>query len=89
LPSLEVMRELVVTTHIHDNHGEKDEHCLPYEGTIDWKSALAAVPADVPLVLELEEQPGFADPAPPAVALEAARGAFDKLEQERSSAHQA
>jgi sugar phosphate isomerase/epimerase len=23
-------------THIHDNHGERDEHLWPFEGTIDW-----------------------------------------------------
>ncbi len=22
--------------HLHDNHGEKDEHCWPGEGTVDW-----------------------------------------------------
>ena len=35
------MRDRVVTTHIHDNHGEKDEHLLPFEGTIDWDAAFA------------------------------------------------
>jgi sugar phosphate isomerase/epimerase len=24
------------TTHIHDNHGEKDEHLWPFDGTLDW-----------------------------------------------------
>jgi sugar phosphate isomerase/epimerase len=24
------------TTHVHDNHGEKDEHLWPFEGTLDW-----------------------------------------------------
>ncbi len=43
LPSFEAMRQLVVSAHIHDNHGEKDEHLLPYEGTIDWKAALEAL----------------------------------------------
>jgi sugar phosphate isomerase/epimerase len=83
LPSLEAMRALTVTAHAHDNHGEKDEHLLPFDGTIKWKEALAALPADLPLVLELKEQPAFADPAPTAVALGAAAGAFDKLEKER------
>ena len=40
LASLETMRELVVTAHIHDNHGERDEHLLPHEGNIDWRMAL-------------------------------------------------
>src|SRR3989449_4714930 len=39
-PGFETMRELVVTTHVHDNRGEKDEHLLPYEGTIDWDAAV-------------------------------------------------
>ena len=65
LPSLETMRELVVTAHIHDNHGEKDEHLLPYQGTIEWKTALAALaalgaapgsPAGVPTAAEANAQ---------------------------------
>ena len=24
------------TTHVHDNHGEKDEHLWPFGGTLDW-----------------------------------------------------
>jgi sugar phosphate isomerase/epimerase len=23
-------------THVHDNHGEKDEHLWPFDGTLDW-----------------------------------------------------
>jgi len=56
----DAMRERVVTAHIHDNHGEKDEHLLPYEGNIDWEAGLAALanaPQSVALVLELKEQP--------------------------------
>jgi len=42
-PSFKQMKERVATVHIHDNHGEKDEHLLPYEGTIDWDEALGAL----------------------------------------------
>ncbi len=28
--------ELIGTTHVHDNHGDKDEHLWPFEGTLDW-----------------------------------------------------
>jgi len=31
-----------VTTHIHDNGGRSDEHLPPFEGNIDWASALIA-----------------------------------------------
>jgi len=85
LASLEPMREFLVTSHIHDNHGLKDEHLLPYEGTIEWKSALPALPPELPLVFELKEQPAYADPAPTSVVLSAARAAFDRVEQVLSS----
>jgi sugar phosphate isomerase/epimerase len=28
------------TTHVHDNNGRRDEHLLPYAGTIDWDAAM-------------------------------------------------
>ena len=28
------------TTHVHDNGGTRDEHLLPYAGTIDWDAAM-------------------------------------------------
>jgi len=28
--------ENIRTTHLHDNHGEKDEHLWPFEGTLNW-----------------------------------------------------
>jgi sugar phosphate isomerase/epimerase len=74
----ELMRGRVATTHIHDNHGEKDEHLLPYTGTIDWEAALgafASVAEPLPLVLELKDQPGGAP------ALDQIRATFDKLEE--------
>ncbi|HEX4075570.1 MAG TPA: sugar phosphate isomerase/epimerase family protein [Candidatus Acidoferrales bacterium] len=76
--SFELMRSRIATTHIHDNHGEKDEHLLPYAGTIDWDAALGAfaeLAEPLPLVLELKDQPGGAP------ALDQIRAAFDKLEE--------
>jgi sugar phosphate isomerase/epimerase len=43
----------IASVHTHDNHGEKDEHLWPGDGTIDWPAAasslkeLAAPPATV------------------------------------------
>jgi len=58
----EVLRDAVVSTHIHDNHGEKDEHLLPYDGSIDWAAALKmfreAPVKDLPLTLEIKEKSG-------------------------------
>ena len=70
----------MVSAHIHDNHGEKDEHLAPGAGTIDWTAALPEL-ANVPMVLELKEQPGWTEPAPASVTLEVAREAFDFLER--------
>jgi len=71
------MRDLIVAVHIHDNHGEKDEHLLPWDGTIDWDAAFgefAAAPEALPLVLELKEASG-------ASAFDPIRAAFDKIEK--------
>jgi sugar phosphate isomerase/epimerase len=74
----EAVRERVVTAHIHDNHGEKDEHLLPYEGNIDWDAAFGAIagaPEPVALVLELKEQAGGGP------SLDQVRAVFDKIEK--------
>ena len=81
---LEAIRDLVVTTHIHDNRGERDDHVLPYEGTIDWNGALAALPTDVPFVFELKEPAaaaGSADLQAFAGTLQGMRSVFDKFER--------
>src|ERR1700756_2002495 len=76
--AFDAMRDRLVTAHIHDNHGEKDEHLLPYNGTIDWDAALGAfanAPQAVAMVLELKAQP---DATP---TLDQIRTTFDKLEK--------
>jgi len=81
--SFEPVRELVFSAHIHDNHGEKDEHLPPYDGTIDWPAALpvlrSGTSADIPLTLELKEKTG---PEAPTFAeqLAAASKSLDRLE---------
>jgi len=82
------MRELVVGVHLHDNHGEKDEHLPPYDGSIDWPAAIkllktAPEAAALPITLELKEKTG---PDVPGIAeqLTAARNALDKFEEEWS-----
>ncbi len=80
--AFETMRERVVTTHVHDNDGEDDEHLLPYEGTIDWDAALqmiAEAPVALPIVMELKEHATQAD------VLMRARAAFDRIENELES----
>jgi sugar phosphate isomerase/epimerase len=81
---LETVRGLIGTTHVHDNCGEKDEHLLPYEGTIDWNATLAALPPDAPVVLELKEPPAAAAGSGLqafAEKLSGAHNVFEKFEQ--------
>jgi sugar phosphate isomerase/epimerase len=77
--TFELMRDLVVTTHIHDNHGDKDEHLVPFEGAIDWPAAFslfATAPQPLPVVLELKGQTATVP------SVEQALAAFDRLERE-------
>ncbi len=32
----------LITTHLHDNGGKSDDHLVPFDGAIDWPSALMA-----------------------------------------------
>ena len=80
--SFDAMRERVVTTHIHDNHGDKDEHLLPFDGTIEWDAALrafAGAPHSLPFVFEIKSQAGTGP------SLDQIRAAFDKLEEKLDS----
>ena len=78
------VRDLVSSVHLHDNHGEKDEHLPPYEGTIDWPAAInllkTAPDATLPLVLELKEKTGLEAPRAPD-QLASAREAMDRFEE--------
>jgi sugar phosphate isomerase/epimerase len=38
---LSELKDHIRSTHLHDNHGEKDEHLWPGEGTIDWTVTMA------------------------------------------------
>jgi sugar phosphate isomerase/epimerase len=33
----------LVTTHVHDNRGRRDDHLVPFDGKIDWATALMAL----------------------------------------------
>jgi sugar phosphate isomerase/epimerase len=78
------LRELVAGVHIHDNHGDKDEHLPPYDGTINWSAAIqtlkTAPAADLPLLLELKEKIGPDAPSPQH-QLDTARKSMDRFEE--------
>ena len=55
--AFETLKDVIRTTHVHDNHGEKDEHLWPCEGSVDWKETielLRSAPQVPALVLEIE-----------------------------------
>jgi sugar phosphate isomerase/epimerase len=84
----EPLRDLVASAHIHDNHGEKDEHLSPYDGTIDWPAALtllnSAPTKDLPLILELKEKTGHDTPSVHD-RLAAAAKSLDRLEEDATA----
>jgi sugar phosphate isomerase/epimerase len=54
--SFNTMQDKIRSTHLHDNHGEKDEHLWIGEGTIDWEEAMALLrtaPQVPPILLEI------------------------------------
>lgn len=67
LPGMPAMTEAfsllgkrIAELHLHDNGGERDEHCWPGEGKIDWtvvREGIATLAPDVKGVLEIRYQP--------------------------------
>jgi sugar phosphate isomerase/epimerase len=73
------LKPLIRSTHIHDNHGQKDEHLWPGEGTIAWTETmqeLRTAPQLSAAVLEINYLP---EDAPEHIASRAAE-TFKKLE---------
>jgi len=75
--AFETLKKHIWSTHVHDNHRDKDSHLWPGKGTIDWKETmelLRTAPQTPPLLLEVEgeekKSPG-----------EEIRATFRKLEE--------
>ena len=82
-PALSTLRDRLRSSHLHDNHGDKDEHLWPGEGTIDWDVALGGLKSAPQMpagVLEIHYSLGD---TPDSVA-EKARRAFERMDQARS-----
>jgi sugar phosphate isomerase/epimerase len=75
--AIETTSEYLVTTHIHDNRRQDDDHLVPFQGSIDWAATVMAfekIGYDGVLMYEVR-----AAEAPRAV-LERAVGARKRLE---------
>ncbi len=68
----------VITTHVHDNGGVRDDHLVPFDGLIDWSGALTAIQKigyEGAFVLELENT------STPSTVLEKAQRARKRFER--------
>jgi sugar phosphate isomerase/epimerase len=57
MDTIDVVSEHLAAVHVHDNRGRADDHLVPFEGTIDWPSALTGIQKvgyDGPLMLEID-----------------------------------
>jgi len=55
-----ILKPLIRSVHVHDNHGSKDAHLWPGEGTVEWKRTmelLRTAPQIPALVLEIAGDP--------------------------------
>jgi sugar phosphate isomerase/epimerase len=61
--AIETVSGHLLTTHVHDNGGRRDEHLVPYSGTINWDEAMMTtqkIGYDGALIFEVGS--GGADP---------------------------
>jgi sugar phosphate isomerase/epimerase len=75
--AIETASEYLVTTHIHDNRQRNDDHLVPFQGSINWASAVMAfekIGYDGVLMYEVRAAES------PRVVLERAVAARRKLE---------
>ena len=78
LEAVETCSGHVVTTHVHDNSGGRDEHLVPFEGRIDWDAALMGmrkIGYDGAFIFELAAS---AEPRPVLERAAKARGRFER-----------
>jgi sugar phosphate isomerase/epimerase len=61
--AIRTLRDRIAAVHLHDNHGEKDDHLLPFEGDINWAQAMRELrSADPPYPLLFEVNSERRDP---------------------------
>jgi sugar phosphate isomerase/epimerase len=76
--AIETVSEHLIAVDLNDNRGRTDDHLVPFDGTIDWPSALTAVQKvgfDGTLMLELGPR------GPAKETLARARQARDKMDR--------
>lgn len=74
--AFETLKAHIRSTHVHDNHRDKDSHLWPGKGNIDWSNTvelLRSAPQVPPLLLEVEGEEKVSP-------VEGMKEAFEKLE---------
>jgi sugar phosphate isomerase/epimerase len=80
---IETAGSRLVTTHLHDNNGQKDEHLLPFQGSISWQDVLQAfAKIDYQGPLLFEPKAGDRDPIDVLKSASQAFGRFEKCQEE-------
>ena len=77
--TIETVAEHLITTHVHDNAGKKDDHLVPFDGRINWDVALMTmqkVGYDGTYLMELA---GNGAPGDVLKKAQSARARFEKL----------
>ena len=78
LDAIETASGHLVAVDLHDNRGRRDEHLVPFDGTIDWPAALTAIQKvgyDGPFTMELAAR------GPAKETLARARKARERIER--------
>ena len=76
--AIETLSGHIVTTHVHDNNGRRDDHLVPYAGRIDWDTAMMStqkIGYDGVMMLEV------GDSGSPVEVLKKASAARERLEK--------
>jgi sugar phosphate isomerase/epimerase len=82
LDAVETVGGHLVTTHIHDNAGKRDDHLVPFRGTIDWSAlvmAMEKIGYDGVWMFEIGAPAQGADPEQVLAQTAAARARLEKL----------
>jgi len=75
--AFQTLRDRIVSTHVHDNRREKDDHFMPFDGEIDWEQTVRdfrGVDGQFPILFELRHY------GPKVSSLTRLREVMDRIE---------
>lgn len=76
-PAFAALKERILSTHVHDNRLEKDDHLMPFDGEINWEQTvkdLRTVEGQFPLLFEIRNY------GPEVTTFDKLREVMEKLE---------